>query len=87
MSISPKERKYLKDKHKGGKNNSKGNIYESYYTTYCIADFMNRNMSRLNSIYFTSQLENCFVDDLLIEDSVSTNLFYHIPLLKKLSKI
>lgn len=39
MSISPKERKYLKNKHKGGKNNSKGNIYESYYTTYCIADF------------------------------------------------
>lgn len=77
MSISPKERKYLKDKHKGGKNNSKGNIYESYYTTYCIADFMNRNMSRLNSIYFTSQLENCFVDDLLIEDSVSSHRIYH----------
>lgn len=27
MPISPQEKKYLKNKHKGGNNNSKGNIY------------------------------------------------------------
>lgn len=37
MPISPQEKKYLKNKHKGGNNNSKGNIYESFYTIYCIA--------------------------------------------------
>ena len=30
MPISPQEKKYLKNKHKGGNNNSKGNIYESF---------------------------------------------------------
>lgn len=34
MPISPQEKKYLKNKHKGGNNNSKGNIYESFYTIY-----------------------------------------------------
>ena len=37
MPISPQEKKYLKNKHKGGNNNSKGNIYESFlhYLLYC----------------------------------------------------
>jgi hypothetical protein len=29
MPITQKEKKYLKNKHKGGKNNSKGAIYEA----------------------------------------------------------
>jgi hypothetical protein bacD2_24866 len=69
MPISPQEKKYLKNKHKGGNNNSKGNIYESFYTTYCIALFMNSHITQLDSVHFTSQLEECFVDDLLIEES------------------
>ena len=48
MPISPQEKKYLKNKHKGGNNNSKGNIYESFYTTYCIALFMNSHITRPN---------------------------------------
>lgn len=42
MPITQKEKKYLKNKHKGGKNNSKGAIYESYYATYQIVSFMNQ---------------------------------------------
>ena len=29
MPITQKEKKYLKNKHKGGRNNSKGAIYEA----------------------------------------------------------
>ena len=77
MPISPPERKYLKNKHKGGNNNSKGNIYESFYTTYCIALFMNSHITQLDSVHFTSQLEECFVDDLLIEESNTAHRIYH----------
>ena len=77
MPISPQEKKYLKNKHKGGNNNSKGNIYESFYTIYCIALFMNSHITQLDSVYFTSQLEECFVDDLLIEESNTAHWIYH----------
>ena len=77
MPISPQERKYLMNKHKGGNNNSKGNIYESFYTTYCIALFMNSHMAQLDSVHFTSQLEDSFVDDLLIEESNTAHRIYH----------
>ena len=38
MPITSEEREYLKNKHKGGLNNSKGNTYENYYATYQIAN-------------------------------------------------
>ena len=37
MPITETDRKYLKHKHVGGKNNDKGNKYESFYATYRIA--------------------------------------------------
>ena len=46
MPITQKEKKYLKNKHKGGKNNSKGAIYESYYATYQIVSFMNQYITQ-----------------------------------------
>lgn len=77
MPISPQEQKYLKNKHKGGNNNSKGNLYENFYATYCIALFMNRHILQLDRIHFTSQLSNHFVDDLFIEDLNTTHRMYH----------
>lgn len=68
MPITKQERKYLKNKHKGGKNNSKGAIYESYYATYLIASFMHKYMTQMEFVYLSSQLETTFVDDLLIEE-------------------
>lgn len=68
MPITPEERKYLKNKHKGGKNNSRGNIYENYYATYQIADCIFRYLRELKNVHFSSQLESVFVDDLLIEN-------------------
>lgn len=71
------KKKISENKHKGGNNNSKGNIYESFYTTYCIALFMNSHITQLDSVHFTSQLEECFVDDLLIEESNTAHRIYH----------
>lgn len=75
--MSQQERIYLKNKHKGGDNNCKGNIYENFYATYCIALFINSHITQLESVRFSSQLEECFVDDLLIEDVNTTHRIYH----------
>lgn len=77
MPISPKEKSYLKNKHKGGHNNSKGNVYENFYATYCMALFMSSHTDRLDNVRFTSQVKDCFVDDLLIEDTGKTYRTYH----------
>lgn len=38
---------------------------------------MNSHITQLDSVYFTSQLEECFVDDLLIEESNTAHRIYH----------
>lgn len=76
MPISTEERNYLKNKHRGGLNNSKGAVYENFYATYQIALLMNQYLSQLNEIYLTSQMEEVFVDDLLIRN-LDTLLIYH----------
>lgn len=47
MPITTQERKYLKNKHKGGKNNNKGATYENYYATYLIASFTHKYMTQM----------------------------------------
>ncbi len=66
MFITDQERKYLKNKHKGGVNNTKGCLYENYYAVYSILVLMNKYNTQLNNIYLSSQVENAFVDDFLI---------------------
>lgn len=53
---------YLNHKQTGGANNAKGNLFESFFTTFKIAQFWEQDP--LNTI-FTSQ-ELCFIDDLVI---------------------
>lgn len=84
MPITPKERKYLKNKHKGGKNNNKGAIYESYYATYQIASFMNQYITQLENVYLTSQSENTFVDDLVIEEPNARIIYHQLKDVKRL---
>lgn len=85
MPITEKERKYLKNKHRGGKNNSKGAIYESFYAVYCIAYLMDKFIMNLESIQFTSQVENTFVDDLLIEINQTEKSYYQLKNVKDLT--
>ncbi len=85
MPITTKERKYLKNKYKGGKNNSKGAVYESYYATYQIASFMNQYTGQLNDVHLSSQLEETFVDDLLIEDPDVRKIYHQLKDVKELT--
>lgn len=78
MPITAKERKYLKNKHKGGKNNSKGALYESYYTVYQIALFLNDNECNLKNTNFSSQIVDTFVDDLLIVKSDGYRIYHQL---------
>lgn len=66
MPVTKAERNYLKRKHQGGRKNSKGASYESFYAVYCIASLMERYRQRLDDVCLSSQVEACFVDDLLV---------------------
>ncbi len=77
MPITIQERKYLKNKHKGGKNNSKGSTYENYYATYLIALYTHKYMAEIESVFLSSQLEYAFVDDLLVNETNTLLRTYH----------
>lgn len=85
MPISPEERTYLKNKHKGGKNNSKGAEYEIFYATYSIALLIDRHITQLGDVRLTSQLEECFVDDLFIEELGSHRTYHQLKDMKGLT--
>ena len=85
MPITQKEKKYLKNKHKGGKNNSKGAIYESYYATYQIVSFMNQYITQLSNVHLTTQLHDAFVDDLFIEEPNAHKTYHQLKDVKDLT--
>lgn len=84
MPIGESEKKYLRNKYKGGMNNKKGAMYENYYATYCIARLMNIHIKNLDNVYLTSQCENCFVDDLLINEP-TLNSYHQLKDVKDLT--
>ena len=57
--------KYLQNKNKGGRNNSKGNSFENFYAVFQISRSFNENLNPEETL-FSSQA-NTFIDDLLIE--------------------
>ncbi len=85
MPITAEERTYLKNKHKGGKNNSKGANYENFYATYKIALLIDRYIKQLDNVRLTSQLENCFVDDLLIVEPDAHRTYHQLKDVKDLT--
>lgn len=78
MPITDEERKYLKHKHRGGENNKKGSQYENFYAVYCIAKLMGECQSQLDAVHLTSQVEDAFVDDLLIERPTSEKIYHQL---------
>lgn len=58
--------KYLAAKHRGGENNQKGGLYEDYYAVYQIVSCLAKYKHELDAVSFRAQLEDTFVDDLLI---------------------
>jgi hypothetical protein len=85
MSITEADRKYLKNKNKGGKNNAKGNRYENYYAVFQIALLLNSYHKKLDDVYLTTQLSNAYVDDLLIDVVNSSRTYHQIKDVKNLS--
>jgi hypothetical protein len=85
MPITEEERKYLKNKNKGGKSNAKGNRYENYYAVFQIALLLNSYRERLDDVCLATQLSNAFVDDLLIGVENSNKTYHQIKDVKDLS--
>lgn len=66
MERSDDIKQYLKNKHKGGESNQKGALFEDLYAVYQIVSCIPQYKSSLDSVEFQTQLEDTFVDDLLI---------------------
>jgi len=67
---------YVKNRHRGGTNNEKGNTYENFYTTYKIALLSADAIEKQASIKFYSQVLS-FVDDLIILYEEENRLQHH----------
>lgn len=63
---SNEDRTYLANKHKGGEANAKGGRYEDYYAVFQIVSCIAKYKVSLDRVAFQTQLEDTFVDDLLI---------------------
>lgn len=66
MKRSDEIKQYLANKHKGGENNQKDGLYEDYYAVYLIVSCIAKFKSELDDVSFQTQLEDTFVDDLLV---------------------
>ncbi len=66
MKRTDKIKQYLKCKHQGGESNQKGGLFEDFYAVYQIVSCIAKYKSSFDSVEFQTQLEDTFVDDLLI---------------------
>lgn len=72
-----KQFEYLRNKNKGGVNNSKGNTFENFYTVYQIVKAFN-DSPKWDNCRFSSQVF-CYIDDLVIEEEEDKiNRYYQI---------
>lgn len=85
MPIRPAERKYLKNKHRGGKSNAKGNQYEEYYAVYQLALLIDKYRSTPSNVYLTTQVPDTFVDDLLIVQEDAHKTYHQLKDVKNIS--
>ena len=78
MPIRTADKKYLKNKQKGGRNNAKGKQYEDFYAVYQLALLIDKYRSNPSVVYLSSQLSDTFVDDLLIEKEDSDKTYHQL---------
>lgn len=75
------ERRYLLRKHRGGESSRKGNQYEDFYAVFSIL----REMSKGHvEAFVSSQVEEAYVDDLLIDDG-ERKTYHQLKNVEKLS--
>lgn len=75
MGVIDDNKAYLKLKHQGGLSCKKGSSFEDFYATYRIFALMDKFGNDLKHISFSAQVEDAFVDDLLI--TYPKKKFYH----------
>jgi|tagenome__1003787_1003787.scaffolds.fasta_scaffold20810566_3 hypothetical protein len=74
---------YLKNKHLGGISGQKGTRYEDYYAVFRLAEYAGAAYSTGGGLdgsettRFMSQVEKCFVDDLVIEEMGRQQELFH----------
>ena len=87
FELTPLQKSYLKNKHRGGESSSRGNRYEDFFATYKIACLLNEYLSQnkdLESVDLSSQVIQ-FVDDLFINYSyIKKHEFFQIKDVKSL---
>lgn len=83
MALTADDYNYLKNKHRGGENNSKGAAYEDFYAVYKLATLLFLCGDSLSTIEIKSQVE-AFIDDLLI-DTHTLKTYYQIKDVKGLT--
>ncbi len=68
---------YVGNKVQGGRNNSKGNVFENHFAVYKLASLMHTETNQ-DTVLLSSQVK-AFIDDLVIEKTVDkTNEYYQI---------
>lgn len=77
-------KQYLKNKHQGGENNQKGGLFEDFYAVYQIVSSITGYKSSFDSVEFQTQLEDTFVDDMLISHP-EQNTYHQLKNTKSLS--
>lgn len=75
---------YLKNKHQGGENNQKDSLFEDFYAVYQIISYIAKYKSSFDSVEFQTQLEDTFVDDMLIAHS-EQNIYHQLKNTQSLS--
>ena len=77
-------KQYLKNKHQGGENNQKGGLFEDFYAVYQIVSCIAKYKSSFDRVEFQTQLEDTFVDDMLIAHP-ELNMYHQLKNTQSLS--
>lgn len=77
-------KQYLKNKHQGGENNQKGSLFEDFYAVYQIVSSIARYKFSFDRVGFQTQLEDTFVDDMLIAHP-EQNMYHQLKNTRSLS--
>ncbi len=67
---------YLRNKHRGGRSNQKGNTYENFFAIYQIALLAPEVIAQTANIYILSQIP-AFVDDLIIDRGADSTIQHY----------
>ena len=83
---SKADKAYLANKHKGGWANAKGGLYEDFYAVYQIISCIAKYKAALDGVALQTQLEDTFVDDLLITHP-DKNVYHQLKNTKSLTPL